>query len=251
MSIINVDSISDAAGTGSPSFPNGISGNGSALTSLTSANLTGALPAIDGSALTSLTSGNLTGALPAISGAALTGIAAGGFQFISSIDITNDVQAVFTGFDAAKYDSYKFVYSNVIPATDNTALDMQFSEDGGSTWATGASDYTYLRVGYVGDPAWVYNTTTTTKIRLNNYGIGSAAGEDGISGYMDIHGPHLAKRTMITSAHVGIGANVGKAIGGLSWGRRNSAVATNAVRFFFAAGNLESGTITMYGMVNS
>ena len=74
MSIINVDSISDAAGTGSPSFPNGISGNGSAMTNLTSANLTGALPAIDGSALTSLTSGNLTGALPAIDGSALTGI---------------------------------------------------------------------------------------------------------------------------------------------------------------------------------
>ena len=74
MSIINVDSISDAAGTGSPSFPNGISGNGSAMTNLTSANLTGALPAIDGSSLTSLTSANLTGALPAIDGSSLTGV---------------------------------------------------------------------------------------------------------------------------------------------------------------------------------
>ena len=75
MSTILVDSISDTAGTGSPSFPNGISGNGSGLTSLTSANLTGALPAISGSSLTSLTSANLTGALPAIDGSNLTGIA--------------------------------------------------------------------------------------------------------------------------------------------------------------------------------
>ena len=56
MSTILVDSISDTAGTGSPSFPNGISGNGSALTNLTSANLTGALPAIDGAALTGIVS---------------------------------------------------------------------------------------------------------------------------------------------------------------------------------------------------
>ena len=42
--------------------------------SLASANLTGALPAIDGSALTDLTSANLTGALPAIDGSALTGV---------------------------------------------------------------------------------------------------------------------------------------------------------------------------------
>ena len=75
MSTILVDSISDTAGTGSPSFPNGISGNGSGLTSLTSANLTGALPAISGSSLTSLTSASLTGALPAIDGSNLTGIA--------------------------------------------------------------------------------------------------------------------------------------------------------------------------------
>jgi len=41
---------------------------------LSSSNLSGALPALDGSALTSLTSSNLTGALPAIDGSALTGI---------------------------------------------------------------------------------------------------------------------------------------------------------------------------------
>ena len=204
---------------------------------------------------TTSTGASVTGALTATSfagdGSALTGIAAGGFQFISSIDLTNDVQAVFTGFDAAKYDSYKFVYSNVIPATDSTSLDMQFSSDGGTTWATGASDYTYLRAGYAGDPVWTYSQATTTKIRLNTYLIGSAANEDGMSGHMDIHGPHLAKRTMTTSSHVGMGSNGGLAVGGLSWGRRNAAVVTNAVRFFFAAGNLESGTITMYGMVNS
>jgi len=54
----------------------GLTGDASQLTSLTSGNLTGALPAIDGSALTSLTSGNLTGALPAIDGSALTGLPA-------------------------------------------------------------------------------------------------------------------------------------------------------------------------------
>lgn len=51
--------------------------NGSALTSLTSANLTGALPAISGAALTSLSAANLTGTLPALNGAALTSLTAG------------------------------------------------------------------------------------------------------------------------------------------------------------------------------
>ena len=53
-------------------------GNGSGLTNLPAANITGTLPAISGANLTNLTAGNLTGALPAISGANLTGLAAGG-----------------------------------------------------------------------------------------------------------------------------------------------------------------------------
>ena len=52
-------------------------GNGSALTNLTAANLTGALPALSAASVTSLTAANLTGALPAISGASLTGILVG------------------------------------------------------------------------------------------------------------------------------------------------------------------------------
>lgn len=55
-------------------------GNGSALTSLTAANITaaGTLPALNGAALTSLTAANITaaGTLPALNGAALTSLTA-------------------------------------------------------------------------------------------------------------------------------------------------------------------------------
>ena len=61
-----------------------IIGDGSSLTSLTAANLTGALPALDGSSLTSLTAANLTGALPAISGASLTSVDAETLDGINS-----------------------------------------------------------------------------------------------------------------------------------------------------------------------
>ena len=50
--------------------------NGSGLTNLPAANLTGTLPAISAANLTSIPAGNLTGTLPAISGANLTGITA-------------------------------------------------------------------------------------------------------------------------------------------------------------------------------
>jgi hypothetical protein len=54
MSQLKVDTITDEAGTGAPNFANGLTGNGSGLTNLSAANLTGALPAISGAALTNL-----------------------------------------------------------------------------------------------------------------------------------------------------------------------------------------------------
>jgi hypothetical protein len=120
MSTILVDSISDTAGTGSPSFPNGVAGDGSALTSLTSSNLTGALPAIDGSALTSLTSSNLTGSLPAIDGSALTSLTSSNLTGslpaidgsaltgISSAPSTADVLTATAGLTAGAVGTYVF-----------------------------------------------------------------------------------------------------------------------------------------------
>jgi hypothetical protein len=34
-------------------------------------------------------------------------------------------------------------------------------------------------------------------------------------------------------------------------GKTKAATVVNAIQFFFASGNIASGTITMYGMVNS
>jgi hypothetical protein len=176
--------------------------------------------------------------------------ASGGLRFISSIDCSNDAYAVFTGFDGSKYDSYKFVYSNVIPSVDG-GFDFQFSSNGGSSYDTGTSDYQYLRIAVVEDVSTVIKTYTVAgTIRTNAYVMGTAANEDGVSGEVNIYGAHLAKRTLVSSTQTGI-SSAGQLTGTDVFALRNSAVATNAVRFFASSGNLESGTITMYGMVNS
>ena len=181
-------------------------------------------------------------------GSGLTG--AGGLQFISTIDLASDAYAVFTGFDGSKYDSYKFVYSNVIPSVDG-ALDFQFSSNGGVSYDTGSSDYKYLRMAVVQDVSTVQKSYAVAgMIRTIAYAIGSAANEHGSSGEVNIYGAHLAKRTLVSSTQTGL-SNVGSLMGTNVFALRNSAVANNAIRFFPSSGNLESGTITMYGMVNS
>ena len=248
MSTILVDSISDTAGTGSPSFPNGISGNGSALTSLTSANLTGALPAIDGSALTSLTSANLTGALPAIDGSALTGV--GGLQFISSIDLSGEQFVDFTGFDSSLYDSYEFTLSNVTTSIDGSYLMMRTSSDGGSTFDSGTGNYSFTHNWARSTSNGADSSTTTTAIFFNVTGIGNAAGEDGASGVVQVLGPHLPKRTRAIF-HIIHTGTTGLMVNQLGTAERSSSADVDGIRFRLNLGFMTSGTITMYGKVNS
>ena len=97
MSTIKVDAITDELGTGSPDFPNGITVNGSALTGLATA-AQGALADSAVQPTDSLASANLTGALPAIDGSSLTGI--------SSAPTTTQVLTATAGLTAGAVGTY-------------------------------------------------------------------------------------------------------------------------------------------------
>ena len=80
--------------------------------------------------------------------------------------------------------------------------------------------------------------------------MGSATGEDGYSGTVKVLGPHLTKETRIT--HEGYFTSLnGVGVTTSGGGARSSAADVDAVQFLLLSGNLESGTITMYGIKNS
>lgn len=169
----------------------------------------------------------------------------GGLEFISSLDASNSDTLSFTGFDESKYDAYRFVFSNIIPVNDNVTFDARTSSNNGSSYDSGSTDYKMAR--FKGGSYLAYSASA--------YGagvdIGSAAGEDGCSGELLVFGPHLdTKKTYLTSRSVQIN-NTGATISLYNTGYRDSAADVDAIQFIASSGNLESGTITMYGMVNS
>lgn len=189
-----------------------------------------------------------SGALPAVDGSALTGIDSGGMRFIATADASNDATIEFTGFNAALYDSYLFVLSNVIPASDNVALYVRSSTDGGSSFSSTSGDYHWSRQGYSGGNPGA-NSTTATAMEIA-YGVGSDTDEDGYSGHLFVYGPHLAKRTRFLANGAyenlsGVPANIQYG------GYRLASEDVDAIQFLFSSGNIESGTITMYGLRNS
>tara|TARA_X000001382_G_C3050656_1_gene140971 strand:- start:34 stop:555 length:522 start_codon:yes stop_codon:yes gene_type:complete len=167
----------------------------------------------------------------------------GGLEFISSTDVSDAATASFTGFDSSKYDSYLFTCSNIVPATDGQFFSMRMSVDGGSNYLSASDSYRIAAVTGIsaGDSAYIPLTNTI-------FGGNSTEG-----GSLDvrIHNPNLNTCTYVFAD--GILSYTNNTVYGAQGrgGKTAAATVVNAAQFLFASGNITSGTITMYGMVNS
>ena len=169
----------------------------------------------------------------------------GGLEFIASTDASSSATLSFTGFDSSKYDNYVFMIANLLPATDDQWLRIRLSVDGGSNYLSASDSYTHASTAAV-------SAGNNSYISFNYSGIGSAAVE-GMTGEMHINGPHLNAPTYVYNNGVYSIQNNTLELYTTTYGSGKTKVATvvNAAQFSFTSGNIASGTITMYGMVNS
>ena len=170
----------------------------------------------------------------------------GGMEFLATSGaISNAANVSFTQFDATKYDHYAFYFQHVVPATDNVRLFGHHSTDGGSSYDTTSGDY--HRAGVTDEIGFVINYTAMN--------VGSASGESGVSGLAHLYAPHVAAFTTMNPVgvvHIGTDGGVyGAGTSVLSASARLAAENTDAIKFQFDSGNIESGEITMFGIVNS
>lgn len=177
-----------------------------------------------------------------------------GMDFLASKDASASATLDFTELVAATYDAYLFVLQNLVPANDAVNFYFRVSSDGGVNYDAGALDYTQNRAGRDSSQAndvWVTRGGSAAEVSVTiSQNVGSAAGEDGLSGHFMLFGPHLNKQTHVefSVSYINAGglleSNLGSAV-------RGAASVVDAVRFLFSAGNIESGTITMYGLSNA
>lgn len=212
MSEIRANSITDAAGTGAPNFPNGLTDNGVAVAT--------------------------TADLAAINTA---------LEFISSATISNVATVDFTGFDASKYSDYVFSLDNVIPVTDNASLYFLMSVDGGSTFL---SSYGYNRLTSESVAVAVTQTASGSSAIPIAPNVGSDTNEFGVSGNLTVFGPDLVARTAAIST-LRLFSSSGQNWTSITSGQTEVTTEVNAARFSFSTGNLESGVISMYGVRKS
>lgn len=167
-----------------------------------------------------------------------------------SVEVTSPVAYVDIT-DLNQYKRYEIEILNYIPSTDNTELWMRISQDNGSTFKSGASDYEtkYFQRQVAGSAA-DYESASTDKIVIDIWN-GTGTGEN-FNTYMKV--PDLSSTTLRKAfTWQGVGVNQDNTLTILDNASGNYKTDTNAIdalRFLSSSGNIASCEINVYGVLD-
>ena len=194
----------------------------------------------------------------AITNSSVTGItvlanASDGITFISSQTASASASISFTTGIDSTYKAYKFVFSNIHPATDNVNFTFNLSIDSGSNYNV-TKTTTLIRslhneadnatdVSYEG----TLDLAQSTSYQPLNFQIGNA-NDEANNGTLYLFNPSSTTYVKhfisdISNSWYGEG-NLRTLVAG--YGNTTSAV--NAIRFQMSSGNIDAGTIYLYGI---
>lgn len=146
---------------------------------------------------------------------------------------------------SADFFKYELVLDDIAPATDGALLRLQTSNDNGSSFDSGASDYNYSGSDHGATGFADLYAANNSHISLGGQPLGNAAGET-LSGVIRLINPmNSAGRTVVqwdlhAINQTGINVHL------LGSGQRQADEANDAFRLQMSAGNL-SGNYTLYG----
>ena len=183
----------------------------------------------------------------------------GSWTYISSATASASTNIEFTSGIDSTYDQYVFTLVDLLPATDDVILRIRTSTDGGTSFDSGASDYSWsLTRTNTSAGSWSSSLSTASSSMpiagssTAAYGIGNGAADAGVSGMVYLHDPSNATAYKSVHGYLVYGTEVSErsALSMFS-GRRMAIADVDAVRFYFSSGNMASGTIRLYGVNNS
>lgn len=164
-------------------------------------------------------------------------LASGTVSTSSSLDITDLT---------ADYAAYLLTYTGLVAATGGDSIWVRVSEDNGSNFEEGASDYRWSVRGV--DTAGTENTNgdgADSEIQITHGGI---SGSIATAGNIWIYAPMQTVRTQLTHMRAG-SSDAGTFSRGAGAGEYATSVGPhNAIRFMLSTGNITTMRYAIYGM---
>jgi len=152
----------------------------------------------------------------------------------------------------SKFDQYIIEFDNVLPVTDSVSLVLQISQDAGSNWKSGASDYQWVRHGsYSGSAsATMANDSADASISVVDGVLDSNTGRP-LSGEIKFYNPSAGRttnfecRSTFYTSHLG-GTYMGQFNNSGAYVTDGNAI--NGVRLKMSSGNISLGNFRLYGV---
>ena len=163
-----------------------------------------------------------------------------------------------TGIDST-YKEYMFIFNNIHPATDSAGLQFNFSTDGGSNYNVTKTS-THFRTYHNeadGGTALAYTdwndlAQSTSYQNLTGALYGEGVGNDNdqsTSGYLHIFAPSSTTFVKHFIANLQYSMAGDYTENSYTAGYGNTTSAINAIDFQFSSGNIDDGTIQMFGIL--
>ena len=182
-----------------------------------------------------------------------TGSAGGAMTFISKQTASSSSTISFTSGIDSTYKEYIFHFNNIHPATNSTKFQFNLSSDSGSNYNIAKTTTTFQSYHYENDAEAIlgYDTVddeaqTTGFAEIAASGTGNGNDEH-LTGTFHLFDPSSTTFVKHIISNV---LTSGNALSHQTFmaGYGNTTSAVDAIQFKFASGNIDSGTITLYGI---
>ena len=182
-----------------------------------------------------------------------TASAGGSLVKIASTTASSSSSLSFTSGIDSTYKEYIFYFNNIHPQSDNQELFFNFSIDGGSNYNVTKTTSTFQAYhNEAGNDSSLSYHTAGDLAQSTNYqrlGFSSDNADDAsLSGYLHLFEPSSTTFTKHFIATTNMYHNDTYSVNYYLAGYCNTTSAVNAIRFAFGSGNIDAGTITVYGV---
>ena len=181
-----------------------------------------------------------------------TASAGGALVKISSSTASSSATVSFTSGIDSTYKEYIFLFNNIHPATDGANIQFQGSTDGGSNYNTTITSSYFQAQANASETALEYDggqdlaqSTNFQTILAKEPGNGN---DESVSGILYLFDP---SNTTFVKHFLSVGNcqdTEAMSRQGFTGGYLNTTSAINAVQFKMSSGNMDAGTITLYGV---
>jgi hypothetical protein len=176
----------------------------------------------------------------------------GGLVFISRSTASSSASLSITSGIDSTYKEYIFLFNSIHPATDGANIQFQGSTNGGSSYGVNITSSYFQAQANASEVALEYDggqdlaqSTNFQTILAKEPGNGN---DESVSGILHLFDP---SNTTFVKHFLSVGnCQDAEAMSrqGFTGGYLNTTSAINAVQFKMSSGNMDSGTIDLYGV---